>query len=114
MLKRGSPAILSLDQHRNLTPFDDWRPLEVHSAKMASGLRAFGQEYYWMDSLTLDGRGTLCVNICLSLFLFVWLHVMGAFMLEACLSSAGRDVRGVDCDDIAGPCRRGSSVRVKL
>jgi hypothetical protein len=50
---------------------------------MASGLRAFEQEYYWMDSLKLDGRGTLCVNICLPLFLFVWLHVMGAFMLAA-------------------------------
>jgi hypothetical protein len=60
------------------------RPIaEVRSAKMASGLRAFEQEYYWMDSLKLDGRGTLCVNICLPLFIFVWLHVMGAFMLAA-------------------------------
>jgi hypothetical protein len=30
------------------------------------------------------------------------------------LSRPRRDIRWVDCDDIAGQCRRGSSVRVKL
>ena len=41
-------------------------------------------------------------------------YILVAAASFLCLSRRGRNVRGVDCDAIAGRCRGGSSVRVKL